>query len=87
MAEQRPPNSDLSDMVSALSVDDCHSTEYGLDQRKKLREIETNYESVFSWEIKRLIGDNENLMTNILQKVTEKYELHTINTGPYDLNR
>ncbi|XP_050540163.1 uncharacterized protein LOC126904874 [Daktulosphaira vitifoliae] len=40
-----------------------------------LKQIKENYESVFSWGIKEKCGSNQNLLTNIIDKITEKHEM------------
>ncbi|XP_026822086.1 uncharacterized protein LOC113560423 [Rhopalosiphum maidis] len=78
----------LSDEMGTLSIND-HWNELGLDEniRKKLKEIENDYESIFSWNIQQLTGCNQNLMNNRIEKVREKLEMIIDKEDEYNLNR
>uniref|UniRef100_A0A2S2PAG1 Uncharacterized protein n=1 Tax=Schizaphis graminum TaxID=13262 RepID=A0A2S2PAG1_SCHGA len=77
----------LSDEMGTLSIND-HWNELGLDEniRKKLKEIENDYESIFSWNIQQLTGCNQNLMSNRIEKVREKLEMIIDKEDEYNLN-
>jgi len=67
----------LTDEMAELSVCDDRWKELGLDDtiRTQLVKIENDYESVFSWGIRRLTGDNQNRMLILVDKVREKQEM------------
>ncbi|XP_060878757.1 uncharacterized protein LOC132951078 isoform X2 [Metopolophium dirhodum] len=77
---------DLPDAMGALSVDDNRWKELGLDDniRTQLRKIENDYESIFSWNIKRLTGANQNLMTNLVNNIRGRLEIITVMDGKDD---
>ncbi|XP_060836483.1 uncharacterized protein LOC132919152 [Rhopalosiphum padi] len=78
----------LSNEVGTLSIND-HWNELGLDEshRTQLKEIENDYESIFSWNIQQLTGWNQNLMINLIEKVREKLEMIIDKKDEYNLNR
>jgi len=69
----------LTDAMAALSVNDDHRKELDLDDivQTQLIKIKNNYESIFSWDIQRLTGDNEYRMLNLVDKVRGKLEIIT----------
>jgi len=79
----------LSDAMGALSFNNNHWNELELDDsiRTQLKKIENDYESIFSWDIQKLTGANQNLMMNIIDKVREKQEMIMDNAGEFNLNR
>lgn len=79
----------MSDAMGALSFNDDHWNELGLDDsiRTQLNKIENNYESVFSWDIKRLTGIKQNLMMDLVEKIREKQELIIDKDDEFNLNR
>lgn len=78
----------LSNSMGALSVDDDRWKELELDEniRTQLYEIENDYDSIFSWDIRRLIGNGQNLMMNLVHKVREEQELIVDNNDEFNLN-
>jgi len=80
---------DLSDLMGALSFNDDHWNELGLDDsiRRQLRKIEKDYESIFSWDIQQLTGVNQNLMMNLIDKIHEKQEMIIDKDNEFNLNR
>lgn len=79
----------LNDTMGALSVDDDHWIELGLDNkiRTQLSEIKNNYESIFSWDIQKLTGVNQSLHLNLIDKIRDKQEMITAMDDEFDLNR
>lgn len=79
----------LSDAMGALSFNDDHWNELGLDGsiQTQLRKIENEYESIFSWNIQKLTGINQNLMMNLIDKVREKQEMIIDKDNEFNLNR
>ncbi|XP_025197118.1 uncharacterized protein LOC112595929 [Melanaphis sacchari] len=79
----------LSDVMDTLSINDDHWNELELDEniRTQLKEIENDYESIFSWDIQRLTGCNQNLLVNIIDKVREKLEMVIDKDNEFNLNR
>jgi len=77
---------DLTDAMGALSVDDNRWKELGLDDntRTQLRKIESDYESIFSWNIKRLTGAYQNIMTNLFDNVRGQLEVIAVMDGKDD---
>jgi hypothetical protein len=70
---------DLSKSMGALfTSDDDHLKELGLTdaKRAKLREIENYYESVFSWDVKKLTNFKSSLLIDHIDHIQEKYEMH-----------
>lgn len=78
----------LSDAMDALSFNDDHWNELGLDSsiQTQLRKIENEYESIFSWNIQKLTGVKQNLMMNLIDKVREKQEIID-KDNEFNLNR
>jgi len=79
----------LSDAMGALSFDNDHWNELGLDNsiRTQLRKIENEFESIFSWDIQKLTGINQNLMMNLIDKIREKQEMIIDADDEFNLNR
>ncbi|CAI6350792.1 unnamed protein product [Macrosiphum euphorbiae] len=79
----------LSDAMGALSFDNDHWNELGLDNsiRTQLRKIENEFESIFSWDIQKLTGINQNLMLNLIDKIREKQEMIIDKDDEFNLNR
>ncbi|XP_022179430.1 uncharacterized protein LOC111040046 isoform X1 [Myzus persicae] len=79
----------LSDAMGALSFNDNHWNELGLEDsiRMQLRKIENDYESIFSWDIQQLTGVNQNLMMNLIDKIREKQEMIMDKDDEFNLNR
>jgi len=81
----------LSDAMCLLSVDDrVRSNGLGLDgdaRAKKLNEIENDYESIFSWNVKRLTGISQNLMADLIDVAREKMEIVAVEDGVFSFNR
>jgi len=79
----------LSDAMGVLSFNDDHWNELGLDNniRTQLRKIENDYESIFSWDIQKLTGINQNLLMNLIDKVREKQEMIIDKDEEFNLNR
>lgn len=85
----------LSDSLASLSAGsddldiDERLKELGLDDsaRAKLLQIEYEYESIFSWKIKKLTGTTENLMLNRIDKAREECELIVDQGNVFNLNR
>jgi len=79
----------LSDAIGALSFNDNHWNELELDDsiRTQLKKIENCYESIFSWDIQKLTGVNQNLMMNLIDKVREKQEMIIHKDDEFNLNR
>ncbi|KAL5240438.1 hypothetical protein ACI65C_007848 [Semiaphis heraclei] len=67
----------LSDLMSALSIDDNHWEELGLSDniRTQLIKIENDYESIFSWNIKQLTEPNQNLKVDLIDNVRGRLEI------------
>jgi hypothetical protein len=73
----------LSNTMASLSASNGntdvgkHSKEHELDNnvRAKLLQIENLYESIFSWEVKKLTGTNQNLMLNLIDKIQDKCKM------------
>lgn len=68
---------DMSDELSAMSLhDDEISTDdvLTLDDRVRVRltEIEKSYESIFSWRIRELAGEPQNLMEKLVDIIRSK---------------
>jgi len=83
---------DLSDVMGALSIDANRWEELGLDDkiRTQLIKIENDYESIFSWSIKKLTGVNQNVMTNLIDDVRGQLEVITVmfdKDDKFNLNR
>jgi len=80
---------ELSDSIGALSFNDNHWNELGLENsiRRQLRKIEKDYESIFSWDIQQLTGVNQNLMMNLIDKIREKQEMIIDKDNEFNLNR
>lgn len=79
----------LNDPMGALSVDDDHWIELGLDNniRTQLNEIKNDYESIFSWDIQKLTEIHHNLKFNFIDKIRDKQEMITTMDDEFDLNR
>lgn len=85
----------LSDSMASLSASsgdtdvDKHLKELKLDSsvRAKLLQIENAFESIFSWEVKKITGTNQNLMMNLIDKVQEKCEMVIDKENVFNLNR
>lgn len=81
---------DLCDAMDGLSIDnDVHLKQLGLnnDQLSKLKEIVNDYDSIFSWDIKRLTGNSQNLMANLIDKMREKCEMLLHKDDEFYLNK
>lgn len=80
---------DLSNTMSVLSVDEVYLKELGLNDNvlTKLEEIENSYESIFSWDVKRLTGVRQNLMSELIDKVRDKLETNVNLDNTFNLNR
>lgn len=81
-----------TDAMAALSVNDDCWKELELDDivQTQLIKIENDYESIFSWDIKRLTGYSQNRMLNLVDKVRGKQEVITYFNGykdVFNLNR
>jgi hypothetical protein len=78
----------LSDVMGTLLINDDHWNELGLDEniRTQLKEIENNYESIFSWDIQQLTG-GKHLKFNLIDKVREQIEMIIDKDNEYNLNR
>lgn len=80
----------LSDIMHDLSVDDdVRLKRLGLnnDQQSKLKEIANNYESIFSWDIKRLTGNSQNLIMNLKDKIKEKCKMILHKEDEFNFNK
>lgn len=79
----------LSDAMCLMSVNEVRLKELGLDDnaRAKLNEIENDYESIFSWDIKRLTGISQNLMSEVIDVAREKLEIIMVKDNVFNLNR
>jgi len=82
----------LSELMGALSIDDNHWEELGLDDsiRTQLIKIENDYESIFSWNIKQLTEPNQNLTSKLIDNVRGKLEIITVmseSDDKFNLNR
>lgn len=71
MAQQ---NDDLTNAISSLSVDE-------------MTRISNEYETIFSWDIKKQTGDCGNLMLNLIDKIREKYDIILDKDNAFSLNR
>lgn len=83
-------NKDLCDAMDHLSIDnDVRLKQLGLnnDQRSKLKEILNGYDSIFSWDIKQLTGNSQNLMANLVDKMREKCEMILLKDDEFNLNK
>lgn len=83
-------NKDLCNAMDVLSIDnDACLKQLGLndDQQSKLKEIVNDYESIFSWDIKRLTGNSQNLMVNHVDKIREKCEMILCKDDEFNLNK
>lgn len=84
---------DLSKSMGVLFTGDGddHLKELGLTDAKcaKLREIENDYESVFSWDVKKLTNFKSTLLIDHIDHIQEKYEMHIVcyNNDVIDLKR
>lgn len=78
----------LSTSISDVDVNE-HLKELGLadEARAKLLQIENNYEGIFSWEVKKLTGINQNLMMNLIDKIREECDLVVDKENAFNLNR
>lgn len=74
--------------MSTLSMDDPLK-ELGLSDQvqSKLRTIENDYETIFSWKIKQQTGICQNLMVNFIDKIHEKCEIIIVEDDAFNLNR
>lgn len=50
----------------------------------KLNNIINNYESIFSWKIKQLIGRNQNLLLNVKDRIQEKLTNHSVENDEFN---
>lgn len=80
---------DLSNMMSVLSVNEINLKKLGLNDNvlTKLNEIENSYESIFSWDVKRLTGIRQNLMSELIDKIRDKLENNVNLDNTFNLNR
>lgn len=81
---------DLCDAMVGLSIEnDVHLKQLGLSdyQRSKLKEIVNDYDSIFSWDIKQLTGNSQNLMANLVNKMREKCEMIFHKDDEFNLNK
>lgn len=84
---------DLSKSMAVLFTgdDDDHLKELGLadDTRAQLRQMKNDYESIFSWDIKRRSDFKGNLLNDHIDFIREKYEIHIAyyETDVFDLHR
>lgn len=87
MAEKYPD--DLSKEMNDLSLNKVCLEELKMDDntQKKLNKIKTDYESIFSWDIKQLTGINQNLMLNLIDRIKEKCEMIVDKDNAFNLNR
>lgn len=79
----------LSNEMCFLSINEVRFKELGLDEktRAKLNKIVDDYESIFSWDIKRLTGISQNRMADLVNVVQEKYELIAVKDNVFNINR
>lgn len=82
-------HNDLSKEMSALSVNNAHLNKLKLNDnvQSKLNKVKTDYESIFSWNIQKLTGNNQNLMLNLIDRIREKCEIIVDNNDEFNLNR
>lgn len=78
----------LSNVVVTMSINDDPFKELGLSDEicSKLKIINNNYETIFSWNIKNKTGIRQNLVMNLVDEVSEKREF-MIDEDTFNFNR
>lgn len=73
-------------MASSANISNCLQ-KLNLNHEDVLKDIKSNYECVFSWDIYEKTNKYRNVQTDILAKVTQKLELIFKNENEFDFNR
>lgn len=73
------------DVLNDLHLNDGHDS-ISVDESAR-NEIKSHYESIFSWDIYNRAGKSGDLLSNIIEKITEKCDIYEENINHFSLFR